>query len=68
MGTFTNKCCVCGKELPLVDMEPVFTGRTKYICFKCLKQGNKEIIGHRGDYFNSYNGKKLKEHCEKKGR
>ena len=49
-------------------MEPVFTGRTKYICFRCLRQGNKEVIGHRGDYFNSYNGKKLKEHCEKKGR
>lgn len=66
MDTFTNKCCVCGRELSLANMEPVFTGRTRYICFDCLKQGSKEIISHRENYFNSYNGRKLKGNSKRR--
>ena len=36
------KCAICGKEVPEKDTEKMFTGRRKYVCFECYKQGQKE--------------------------
>lgn len=64
------KCCVCGKEVnPGADCEVRFTGRTKYICFDCIKTGNGEIEGRRSTYFtSSYEGQKRLKNASNKRR
>lgn len=58
MGICTKKCDVCGKELPITDMDEVFTGRVHYICQRCKKVGAKEVNYRHYDYFITYEGKK----------
>lgn len=39
-----GKCDICGEEYLLIDMKKTFTGRsTKYICFKCRRNGNEQV-------------------------
>ena len=40
MGSAT--CVICGKELDRSEMEPIFTGRVRYRCYKCVAEGNKQ--------------------------
>lgn len=35
-------CIVCGKEFDISEMESIFTGRTRYRCLNCVKEGNKQ--------------------------
>lgn len=39
----TRNCDICGEPHVIADMKPVFTGRRKYICIKCVKQGNADV-------------------------
>ena len=40
MGSAT--CIICGKEFPVEQMEPIFTGRLRYRCYECAIEGNKQ--------------------------
>lgn len=40
MGRTT--CIVCGQEFDISDMEATFTGRPRYRCYKCVREGNKQ--------------------------
>lgn len=63
-------CSICGKEVvPEVDSETRFTGHVQYICYGCLKRGNKQVIQFRADYFNSTSeGRKRLKNSKKKRR
>lgn len=63
-------CCICGKEVtPGVDCETRFTGRTKYVCFKCERNGNKEVLHGKLEYFtDSYEGRRRMEMGRRKRR
>ena len=64
------KCCICDKEVtPGVDCESRFTGRTKYICFNCIKNGDEELQKGRIEYFaDSYEGRRRLEMGRRKRR
>lgn len=65
-----ERCCICGKDVdPEVDCETRFTGRIKYVCFDCLKNGNKQIIAGRAEYFDkTYEGQRRLENSRRKKR
>ena len=35
---------ICGKEFPIEQMEPIFTGRIKYRCMDCIAEGDKQVV------------------------
>lgn len=61
-------CCVCGREVtPGVDCEVKFTGRRKYICYKCVQNGNKQISAQKAEYFDkTYEGQRRVESGRRK--
>ncbi len=64
------KCCICDKEVtPGVDCESRFTGRMKYICYKCANNGTKEVQKGKLEYFtDSYEGRRRLEMGRRKKR
>lgn len=36
-------CEICGEIQNVNDMHEIFTGRMKYVCLNCYKQGSMEI-------------------------
>lgn len=58
-------CTVCGEEKPIFDMDPVFTGRAKYICFKCKRRGSQQIDGRKEEFFETAEGQKMLERRRK---
>lgn len=61
----TAKCMICGRELPVDEMESVFTGRTRYMCFDCRKLGSRQVSKRYDDFFNTAGGRKLLERKRK---
>lgn len=59
MGRAT--CMICGRELPIDQMEQTFTGRTKYRCYECIANGEKQVKARIGASFNNGFAKRLKE-------
>lgn len=41
MGRVT--CVICGREFDISEVEPIFTGRTRYRCFGCISDGKKQV-------------------------
>lgn len=63
------KCYICGGEFDAKDLEPIFTGRRRMVCYNCLSVGEKEINGSRARYFyGSYEGKRRLNNSERKGK
>lgn len=58
MGSAT--CMICGRKLPIQQMESIFTGRTKYRCYECISNGNQQV---KSRICNGYM-KRLKERKE----
>ena len=42
MNKKKKPCSVCGKLFPEHDLEPIFTGRRRFLCQKCLEKGERE--------------------------
>ncbi len=59
MGRAT--CVICGKELPVEWMEPIFTGRLRYRCFKCVAEGNKQAKARMDSSFAIRYSRRVKE-------
>ena len=59
MGRAT--CMICGKELPVEWMEPIFTGRVKYRCYECIADGEKQIAARVSASLNNGFAKRLRE-------
>lgn len=59
MGRAT--CIVCGRELPVEEMESIFIGRTRYRCFKCVSNGNKQSSARVSASLANGYAKKMKE-------
>lgn len=59
MGRAT--CMICGRELPIDQMKQTFTGRTKYRCYECIANGEKQVKARIGASFNNGFAKRLKE-------
>lgn len=38
-----KKCVSCGEWFNEQDMQAIFTGRTKYMCFKCYTEVSHKI-------------------------
>lgn len=38
------KCWICGAELPEEEARPIFTGRRKYVCPDCYKDGHRQAM------------------------
>lgn len=48
MGKDMVKCDICGKDVPEDDAKHISMGSiTKVICFKCYKQGQKEVTSYQ---------------------
>ena len=58
-------CAVCGEEKPIFDMESLFTGRAKYICFKCKTRGSQQVDGRKEAFFETAEGQKMLERRRK---
>lgn len=63
-------CCICGEPVePGVDCEERFTGRTKYICYGCLKNGADQVGRFKANYFyGTYEGQRRLESRRRKQR
>ena len=59
MGRAT--CMICGRELPIIEMESTFTGRRKYRCHECVSNGDKQVRARICASFNNGFAKKIKE-------
>lgn len=59
MGRAT--CMICGRELPIDQMKATFTGRTRYRCYDCIAEGEKQVKARIGESFSHGYVKKLKE-------
>ena len=59
MGSAT--CVVCGRELPIEQMELTFTGRPKYRCYKCVAEGNKQAKARMDESYAIRYAKGMKE-------
>ena len=62
MGSAT--CIICGRELPMSELEPTFTGRMRYRCFDCIADGDKQAKARIDASFSHGYAKKLKERKE----
>lgn len=62
MGRAT--CMICGAELPIEQMERSFTGRPKYRCFKCVADGEKQVMARISESYIHGRGKRMKERDE----
>ena len=54
-------CMICGEEFPINELEPIFVGRTKYRCMKCVDNGRKEANSRTREVFSHGYFKKLRE-------
>lgn len=36
------RCYICGQEFKEHELNRIFTGRTHYVCDKCLKEGRTQ--------------------------
>lgn len=54
-------CVVCGNEFDIEDMEPIFTGRTRYRCMKCRANGDKQLSAKISASLSHGYAKRLKE-------
>lgn len=61
----TVKCTLCGREISAIYAREVFTGRMKYICPECYKQGQGQVTGKIKDWRNTPRGKAAMEHAKK---
>ena len=59
MGSAT--CVICGKELPVEWMEPIFTGRLRYRCHECAVEGNKQAKARMDESYAIRYAKGMKE-------
>ena len=62
MGSAT--CMICGKEFPVEQMESIFVGRTKYRCYKCIADGEKQVAARISTSMSSGFAKRLRERNE----
>lgn len=62
MGRAT--CMICGRELPVEQMEVTFTGRRKYRCYDCIKNGEKEVAAKVNSSLNNGFAKRMRERNE----
>lgn len=61
------KCFICNGDFKEADLEPIFTGRRRLVCYQCLNRGNKQVTNSRCDYFNTYDGRRRIEVSRRKG-
>lgn len=59
MGRAT--CMICGREFPVEQMEVTFTGRTKYRCYECIVEGEKQVKAKVCSSLNNGYAKRMKE-------
>lgn len=57
-------CMICGKRLPVDQMEMTFIGRPKYRCYDCIANGEKQVAARISDSLNNGFVKRLKERNE----
>lgn len=55
---------ICGRELPVEQMEVTFTGRVKYRCYDCIKNGEKEVAAKVNASLNNGFAKRMRERNE----
>ena len=54
-------CIVCGKEFPIEQMEPTFTGRLRYRCRECVAEGNRQARARMSESCAIWYARRLKK-------
>lgn len=54
-------CIICGKEFPIEQMEPTFTGRLRYRCRECVAEGNRQAKARMDESYAIRYARGLKE-------
>lgn len=62
MGCAT--CMICGRNLPIEQLEFTFTGSPKYRCYTCIATGEKQVAARIGESLTHGYAKKMKERNE----